>query len=184
MLKDFKDEWNAIWSSSEDMKTGIKIKDDDSSVTTQLAALKKAVGGYQQFVAAFNTAQEEKAQQQLADRALGAFADVRAAQSALHDAISAQMTANTAAPKGALQMPQNYPDKVCNPGLEKLDGKIAAAFHAMEADLLSAGLGRTEDDTAETALIEEDSTESHVGTAFEAAVSEYNYPAPNWLADD
>ncbi|RCK21954.1 hypothetical protein [Thalassospira lucentensis] len=171
MLKEFKTEWDAIWTLSDGMKCGVPIKGAKIDIPGQIRALKAKVTAYQQLVAACGDIKKGDDPLGLIEKIEETFIAIAAIQEVLSGLISLQIEANQAAPKGALMRPESYPSTLYNPTLETLGTKIVAVVAAMQADILAAGLN-TEVETAQ---------ENMAGAAIKPKVTQARFTAPSWF---
>jgi len=177
MLNAFSSEWNAVWKLVETLKPGVAVKDQSPTLTELLTSLKMQVTTYQQLVGAYNSAQGAEAQAALTAKIAASLEEIKALQTQIQSAITVQMEANKNAPTGALQMPQDFPDKVYNPGLTDLNLQIHSVISAMEVDFATHTTKPStpsDDPEDETPDIEKE------GSPIKSNVTDMKLTAPSW----
>jgi len=171
MLKDFKTEWNAIWTLSDDMKCGVPIKGAKVDIPGQLRALKAKVTAYQQLVASCGDIKKGDDPLGLIEKIEETFIAIQIIEEILLALITLQIDANKNAPKGALMRPESYPSTLYNPALGTLADELSAVVSGMQADILAAGL-QTEIETAQ---------ENMAGVSVKSNVTQASFTAPSWF---
>ena len=171
MLKDFKSEWNAIWTISDTLKCGVTIKDAKTSISEQIKLLKVQVTDYQQLVSSCCTIKTSETPLALFEKIEETLVSVEAIKEVVIVLIALQAEANNDAPKGALMLPENYPSTLYNPTLEKLSTEIITVLAAMNANILASGLN--------TEIEAEEGDMS--GATVKSNVTATNFTPPSWF---